>query len=138
MIEYRKVHFSDGSAPKILEVRDGNMMRFVDDNHGRYLVWLSEGNTPAPISGDRFVSIVDGQPVVDPNKQATLTAEKWKEVRADRNARVSAADWTQIEDAPFNTTKKQAWRAYRQALRDLPQTQTDPFNIVWPTPPEVQ
>jgi hypothetical protein len=29
--------------------------------------------------------------------------------------------------------QKAEWAAYRQALRDLPQTQTDPFNIVWPT-----
>jgi len=26
-------------------------------------------------------------------------------------------------------------KAYRQALRDLPSTQSDPFNITWPTKP---
>jgi hypothetical protein len=26
---------------------------------------------------------------------------------------------------------------YVQALRDVPQTQTDPHNIVWPTPPTI-
>ena len=26
-------------------------------------------------------------------------------------------------------------KAYRQALRDLPSTQNDPFNITWPTKP---
>ena len=26
-------------------------------------------------------------------------------------------------------------KTYRQALRDLPTTQSDPFNITWPTKP---
>ena len=26
-------------------------------------------------------------------------------------------------------------KAYRKALRDLPATQSDPFNITWPTKP---
>lgn len=58
----------------------------------------------------------------------------WKEVRAERNTRLVASDWTQVADAPVDDL---VWAAYRQSLRDLPQTQTDPFNIVWPVPPAV-
>lgn len=136
MSTYERAHYSDGTPPRIVEVRDDGQRRIVSEQHARYAALVAAGNTPTPVSGDRFVTIVNGQPVVDPNKQATLTAEKWVAVRAERNARINAADWTQLEDAPFDASKKHDWKKYRQALRDLPQTQTDPFNIVWPTPPK--
>jgi hypothetical protein len=53
-------------------------------------------------------------------------------VRAQRNARLSASDWTQLPDVPLAT--KEAWAAYRQALRDVT-LQSDPFAIDWPVAP---
>ena len=53
-------------------------------------------------------------------------------MRKKRNALLAASDWTQLPDVPLET--KEAWAAYRQALRDITE-QPDPFNIVWPTPP---
>jgi len=55
-------------------------------------------------------------------------------VRAQRNARLSASDWTQLPDVPLAT--KEAWAAYRQALRDVT-LQPDPFAIIWPVSPGV-
>lgn len=64
-----------------------------------------------------------------------LTAEEikaqWAAIRAERNARLAACDWTQLPDAPVDAS---AWAAYRQALRDIT-TQPDPFNITWPEEP---
>lgn len=60
-------------------------------------------------------------------------AHAWAALRADRNARLAASDWTQVEDAPVN---KAAWAAYRQALRDLPDQTSDPFAPAWPMQPE--
>lgn len=57
----------------------------------------------------------------------------WQALRAERNARLTASDWTQVADAPVDQT---AWAAYRQALRDLPETTQDPFAPVWPREPE--
>jgi hypothetical protein len=51
-------------------------------------------------------------------------------VRAERNAKLAACDWTQLADAPVDNLQ---WAVYRQALRDLPNSQSDPFNVVWPT-----
>ena len=56
----------------------------------------------------------------------------WANLRAERNAILSACDWTVLGDSPTSTA---AWKVYRQALRDLPANTTDPFNVVWPTPP---
>lgn len=58
---------------------------------------------------------------------------QWAQVRADRNMRLAACDWTQLPDAPLSNIQMQEWASYRQALRDIT-TQSDPFNIQWPTP----
>lgn len=58
----------------------------------------------------------------------------WEPIRARRNALLAASDWTQIPDAPVDT---KAWEKYRQALRDLPETITDPtMPVDWPEPPK--
>lgn len=67
-----------------------------------------------------------------PHEVASRLDVQWRAVRSERNARLSACDWTQLADTTVNSS---TWATYRQALRDLPQTQTDPFNIVWPAPP---
>lgn len=67
---------------------------------------------------------------------AERTAEKASMVRADRNQRLSACDWTQLADAPLTNTSTAAWAAYRQALRDLSTQAGFPWSITWPTPPQ--
>ena len=59
------------------------------------------------------------------------TEAQWSSVRADRNVRLAACDWTQLPDAPVDAAP---WAEYRQALRDITQ-QADPFAIVWPAEP---
>lgn len=55
-------------------------------------------------------------------------------IRVDRNKLLVASDWTQVNDAPVN---QKAWAEYRQALRDLPASITDPTQpITWPEPPK--
>lgn len=54
-------------------------------------------------------------------------------VRADRDRRLTASDWTQASDAPVD---KAAWAAYRQALREVPQQAGFPLSVTWPMPPE--
>jgi len=64
---------------------------------------------------------------------AIVLAEASAALRLERNARLDASDWTQLADIPIIT--KETWTLYRQALRDLPQTTTDPANPIWPTSP---
>ncbi len=59
----------------------------------------------------------------------TMLAEQ---VRADRNTRLAESDWTQLADAPGN---REAWIAYRQALRDITAQPGFPWEIDWPAPP---
>lgn len=59
--------------------------------------------------------------------------QEWESIRADRDVLLAKSDWTQLPDVPIAT--KEAWAVYRQELRDIT-LQPDPFNIVWPTPPQ--
>jgi len=54
-------------------------------------------------------------------------------IRSDRNALLSASDWTQLPDVP--ETIKNSYAIYRQELRDIPQQNGFPTNITWPTKP---
>ena len=45
------------------------------------------------------------------------------------------SDWTQFTDSPLTDSKKTEWKTYRQSLRDLPATESDPENATFPTKP---
>ena len=66
----------------------------------------------------------------------------WEELRVLRNQRLSDCDWTQMSDVPFTEEQKISWKNYRQLLRDLPESITEPKQLVlnstdsnWPVKP---
>ena len=61
----------------------------------------------------------------------TVSVRKWARIRAERDALLAASDWMANSDV----TMSDAWTAYRQALRDLPASQSDPDDIVFPEEP---
>lgn len=107
-------------------------------------VVLVKETTP-PIIDEATKNLVEAEPklikkvwtqawsTVDASEEeiAERLAAKWASIRADRNARLAECDWTQLSDT---TVDKEAWKTYRQALRDIT-TQETPFAIVWPDKP---
>jgi hypothetical protein len=65
----------------------------------------------------------------------TVTAAAWTSLRAQRNDRLTASDWTQLQDTHMSADKQAAWADYRQELRDLPDLITDPTVVTWPLKP---
>lgn len=63
---------------------------------------------------------------------AGANTRKAAEVRAERNAKLAATDWTQITDA---TADKAAWAVYRMTLRDITEQAGFPWTITWPDAP---
>ena len=57
------------------------------------------------------------------------------ELREERNRLLTSCDWTQGADSPLDSDQKPAWAAYRQALRDVPEQQGFPYDVIWPTQP---
>lgn len=58
--------------------------------------------------------------------------QKWEQIRLWRNSQLSRSDWTQIADA---TADKESWALYRQELRDLTITFSNPDDVEIPVPP---
>ena len=64
------------------------------------------------------------------DEQSALNTTQWQVVRTHRNNLLRNSDWR----AGSDLTLSDEWKTYRQALRDVP-TQSDPFNVTWPTMP---
>ena len=58
----------------------------------------------------------------------------WEDVRSTRDQALADSDWRAVKDR----TMSQAWKDYRQALRDLPQDYESANDAAdnWPQPPE--
>ena len=59
--------------------------------------------------------------------------QKAIDIRDERNWLLKESDWTQGADVPQTT--KDAWATYRQSLRDVPQQDTFPTSVTFPTKP---
>lgn len=74
--------------------------------------------------------------LVEPEAPIQPTTEQIAVIaRASRDLLLKETDWTQLADAALDQLEKAAWAAYRQALRDVPQQNDFPNNIVWPISP---
>ena len=58
----------------------------------------------------------------------------WDDIRGKRDTILKTTDWTMTTGA---TVDQAQWAAYRQVIRDIPQTYKDktPDDVVWPTQP---
>jgi len=65
--------------------------------------------------------------------EAGANDRKAAEVRKERNTKLAATDWTQVDDV--SQAVKYNYVLYRQALRDLPTQLGFPNQIVWPNEP---
>ena len=91
---------------------------FDEDNvdYQEYLEWIGKGNTAEAVDED------------------ILT---WDSIRATRDQILRDTDWTMTSGA---TVDQAQWAAYRQVIRDIPQTYKDktPDDVVWPTQPSTK
>ena len=59
-------------------------------------------------------------------------------IRTVRDDALRQTDWTRMDDNGLDAATKEAWRVYRQALRDLPRTTSNYKRITWPSPPDAE
>ena len=78
--------------------------------------------------------VVNGQHSIVVPSQEEINDFNYQGVRYNRNKLLAESDWTQMQDSPLTDAQKQEWAAYRQALRDLPET-VDINNIIYPEKP---
>ena len=103
-------------------------------------------STDQPTIDRNTQKLEEGTPVLDGStwRQAwnviALSAEELQQVednaaasvRATRNEKLAATDWTQLAD---QSSIAGTWATYRQELRDLPAQSGFPFTVTWPTEP---
>lgn len=87
------------------KIVNGEVIKMTEEEVSEYLLWVQE------------------------NAKQSKTAD----VRDRRNALLTSTDWTQAADVP--QAIKDRYAAYRQALRDIPQQEGFPDNVVWPVEP---
>ena len=71
------------------------------------------------------------------NEEDPAHSQKKNEVIQRRNNLLNDSDYLMMVDYPISDEKKQEIKAYRQALRDIPQQDGFPDNIVWPDKPAI-
>lgn len=67
--------------------------------------------------------------------EASVDERVSQSLRSMRNSRLAECDWTQLADQPFTSAEQAAWAEYRQALRDLPESEGFPHDVTWPEAP---
>ena len=137
--EHPAISFPSHITPEILDkfgydpVLNGPAAK----TNGPYEVSIRDG--VEEINGQWFTRFVIG-PIFADNEQesaykAKIDARAAMSVRADRNQKLAACDWTQLADTPLTPEKKSEWATYRQSLRDLPTASDFPHAITWPDEP---
>ena len=86
------------------------------------------------ITDDEVLEIQTATPLTD-EEQQTIIESQWTNIRARRNIELNESDWTQISDSPLTAEKKEEFRVYRQALRDITEY-ASPYDVVWPEKPQ--
>lgn len=108
-------------AAVLTAIRPDSLWGMTDNDYAT-LVWESDDPKPTKKTLD------DAWPRVEHDR-------KWREVRAERDRRLAACDWTQLADNALTAPDIAAWAAYRQQLRNIPQDYNDPDLVVWPEEP---
>lgn len=60
---------------------------------------------------------------------------KFEDIRVKRDQLLKDSDYTQLSDSTYPSTQD-AWKTYRQQLRDITKGVTDPDTIVFPEEPK--
>ena len=66
-----------------------------------------------------------------------INENKWQKIRSIRNSLLQASDIYILTDRweKYDQNTKTIWSDYRQQLRDLPTTFTNPDEVIWPIKP---
>ena len=115
----------------IQELRPGAQCRIIGDTYNG-IMWDDKNQT------------IPTEDEVDKKLKELQADEPMALLRKERNKLLAQTDWTQLGDVSSNLTLLSAWKAYRQALRDLPASTNpkldsdgylDMTSVTWPTKP---
>lgn len=85
--------------------------------------------------GNKIATTVEAIPEPTPEE---IKARKAAEVRAQRDYLLTKTDYLVSGDYPISAEDLAKVKAYRQALRDIPEQEGFPETVEWPTEPKVK
>ena len=108
--------------------------------------WVCRGDTYAGLEWLDETQTKPTEEEINAKLAELEAAEPFRVLREERNRRLTECDWIVTKNAEYGQNISKEWRAYRQALRDLPSITYRPElngngtlkmdSVAWPTPPE--
>ena len=108
--------------------------------------WVCRGDTYAGLEWLDETQTKPTEEEINAKLAELEAAEPFRVLREERNRRLAQCDWIVTKNAEYGQNISKEWRAYRQALRDLPSISYRPEideygylkmdSVAWPTPPE--
>jgi hypothetical protein len=89
---------------------------------------LSEG-TPVNQNGWKQVWVISN---ASSQEVAQRTENQASYVRSERDQKLVESDWAVIKSMETDVPELDAWKSYRQALRNVPQQEGFPWAVEWP------
>ena len=109
-------------------------MKYYKDENSQVYAFEADGSQDAFIpSGMAPISEAEADALRYPEPSLE---EKASVIRQQRDALLSATDYMMMPDYPISDTDRDALRAYRQALRDIPEQPGFPDEVAWPEKPD--
>ena len=118
-VQSRLVQLSDYQAEGVYDIKYYASKRDAEE------ILDSEGKSYSPKQYVQSHFVPD-----DSAKDARVLADKWANIRRERNRKLAETDYLALSDNTLSSDMEK----YRQDLRDVP-TQSDPDNITWPVAP---
>jgi hypothetical protein len=134
------IYLNNGEIVKLLDCNNIEQQLVAGESYlegwfldNKYYVTQGKAVQMPPKPSKYCVFNYDTKQWFDPRTPET----QWPIVRIERNKKLQASDWTDTASAlaRLGSELYNQWQTYRQALRDVTK-QPDPFNIIWPTPPQ--
>jgi len=125
-------------SKRVKEIVNGNPV-WETFERPHFLTAFADSEQYSHVSVPPEYELVSTEDMIMANGMVSVTAayleriddEKWSAVRKERNARLTATDWTMCRDVPHSLV----WEEYRQILRDLPSSFEKADDVVFPSPP---
>lgn len=125
-----QIYYSDSAksffVSGIHEIIPEDKIEITKEEHSNLLKEININNKLIEIDSSGKIVLVE--------KPVDKELEKQKVIQT-RNAMLAESDWTILPDAPFTKAQKDAWKEYRQALRDITKQEGFPENVVFPEKP---
>ena len=127
------VDYSGETDYTIVECTDENVQARLNQlgdysAEGVYNIKWSDSKVSATVGKETIQTHFTGD---DTARDARVLAEKWANVRRNRDRRLAETDFHALSDSTLADNMK----TYRQALRDVPSDNPNPDSINWPVKP---